>query len=381
MPSKRKSVRIGIVGVGGMGAHHIRPFKARRIRRARLTALCDVNQEHLARHEGPEHFTDFRTMCRSGLIDAVIIATPHYAHTPLAIEAFRSGMHVLSEKPLAVHKLDAQKMLKACPRNRKFAVMFQQRLSPPYRKVKQIVQSGQLGRIMRMNMTATRWYRTNAYYAAGGWRATWKGEGGGVLINQCPHDLDMLQWICGMPKRISATCGFGKWHNIEVEDDVTAILDFPGGGVGVFITSTGDTPGIQRFEICGENGQIQIENGQVRFQRNRVSALKFIKESERAFAEPGSSEVNLRVGSVDRAHTGIIQNFADAILDGRPLIAPAAEAVNQVELTNALIYSGVTGKPVDLPLSGHAYSRLLNQLISGKVVAGGAKPKIRGKSR
>jgi predicted dehydrogenase len=353
-----------------MGGHHTGILTDKKVRRGELAAVCDVNTDFLARYEGIGQFTDFGKMCRSGLIDAVIIATPHYAHTPLTIQAFKNGLHVLSEKPLAVHKADAEKMLKACPRGKKFAAMLQCRVSPLYRKVKEIVDGGKLGRIMRVNMIATDWFRTNAYYAGGGWRASWKGEGGGVLINQCPHDLDLLQWICGMPTRIQATCGFGKWHKLEVEDDVSAILEFPNGATGTFIASTGEAPGCRRLEIVGEGGQLLVENGQLRFIQNKVSALKFIKTSKQTFAKPESREVKVPVAKIDKAHVGIIQNFIDAILDGVPLIAPASEAIHQVELTNAIIQAGVTGEAVDLPLNSRSYKRLLDDLASGKIVAG-----------
>ena len=370
MSKRRRQVRLGIVGIGGMGGHHVKLLLDRKVRRVKLAAVCDLNAEFLARYPDVAPFTDVRAMCRSGLIDAVIIATPHYAHTPVALQAFKCGMHVLSEKPLAVHKADAEKMVKACPRNRKFAVMMQMRMSPTFRKVKDIVDAGQLGRIIRVNMMATHWYRTNKYYALGGWRATWKGEGGGVLINQCPHDLDILQWICGMPTRIHAHCGFGKWHKLEVEDEATAFLEYANGATGVFIASTAEAPGTQRFEIAGEHGKVLLENDQLRFLRNDVSALKFIKTSKTAFAAPETRDVTVSVRGRDKGHAGIIQNFVDSILDGVPLIAPAREAINQVELTNAMIYSGATGIPVDLPLSGRTYKRFLDDLISGRIKPG-----------
>ena len=371
MAGSSKHVRLGVVGVGGMGGHHIRLLLDGKVRRCRLTALCDVNPEFLGRYnDDVEKFTSFRKMCRSGIIDAVLIATPHYAHTPLAIEAFRAGLHVLCEKPLAVHKADAEKMIKACPRNRKFAVMFQMRVSPLFKKVKQMIDDDKLGRVTRINMIATHWFRSNAYYAGGGWRATWKGEGGGVLINQCPHDLDAWQWICGMPTRIHSVCGFGKWHNIEVEDDVTAIMEYPGGATGVFVASTGEAPGVGRFEICGELGRILIEDDELRFTRNASSALTFIKKTKNPFARPASRDIAVRVGTRNPGHRGIIQNFTDAILDNKPLISPGRDAINQVELTNAMIYSGATGQPVDLPLNGRAYKRFLGELVSGKRNAG-----------
>lgn len=358
-------VRIGVIGVGGMGGSHARGLAKGLVPGGVLAAVCDTDAKVMKAFADAEHFTDAQAMYRSGAIDAVLIATPHYAHTPLTIAAFNAGLHVLCEKPMAVHKSDCEKMLRAYREELVFSIMFQQRLSPVMQKMKEMVAGGELGRITRVNWIITDWFRTDAYYARGGWRGTWAGEGGGVLLNQCPHNLDLFQWICGMPSRVQAFVGMGKWHRkIEVEDEVTAYLEFPDGATGVFVTSTGEAPGTNRFEICGEHGQLVAEGGRLRFRRNRVSSLKTLRTSKEVFCKPEAWDIELPLSGGDTGHTGIMCNFVNAIRDGAALIAPGLEGGNQVELGNAMIYSGVTGKPVDLPMSGAAYARLLKKLIA-----------------
>jgi predicted dehydrogenase len=275
---------------------------------------------------------------------------------------------------MAVHKLDCETMIAACRPNLHFGIMFQQRLSPVMRKLKDLVGSGELGRITRVNWIITNWFRSDRYYAGGGWRGTWAGEGGGVLMNQCPHNLDLLQWICGMPVRVHAHVGFGKWHkDIEVEDEVTAYLEYANGATGVFITTTAEAPGVNRFEICGENGQLVAENGELRYRRNRVSALEFLRTTKEAFSSPEVWDIRVPLDGTNAGHDGITQNFVDAILKGVPLVAPGAEGIRQVELGSAMLQSGITGKTVELPLDGRAFKRMLQRLIresKGKPRAG-----------
>jgi predicted dehydrogenase len=241
--------------------------------------------------------------------------------------------------------------------------MFQQRTEPKYRKLKSLIQTGELGEITRASWIITDWFRTEAYYASGGWRATWKGEGGGVLLNQCPHNLDMMSWLLGRPARVRGFCQLGRFHNIEVEDNVTAYLEWPNGATGVFITSTGEAPGTNRFEIVGERGKVILENNKISFTRNEVSMLQFSKTSKAGFAKPDAWNIEVPYDSTGGQHFEITQNFVDAILDGVPLIAPAAEGTNSVELANAILYSALEGKTIDLPLDSEAYERKLTQLI------------------
>jgi predicted dehydrogenase len=226
-----------------------------------------------------------------------------------------------------------------------------------------LIRNGDVGDLIRITWIITNWFRTDAYYASGSWRATWAGEGGGVLLNQCPHQLDLWQWLFGMPARVQAVCAFGKHHRIEVEDEVTAYLEYANGATGVFITSTGEAPGTNRLEIAGDMGKVVVEGGKIQFTRNEVSARQFCRTSPALFAQPAVWDIDIPVSGSGGQHAEIIQNFVDAILDGEPLLAPAREGIHSVELANAMLYSSLTGKPVELPLDGRAFERTLRKLI------------------
>ncbi len=360
-----KSVKLGLIGLGGMGIYHTEQIQKGSIERCELAAVCDINTALLDKVKGDvKKFTDSRELIRSGEVDAVIIVTPHYSHTTIGIDALNAGLHVLVEKPISVHKADCERLI-AAHKNKKqvFAAMFNQRTDPHYRKIKKILDNGELGRLMRVNWIITDWFRTQSYYNGGKWRATWRGEGGGVLTNQCPHQLDLLQWLCGQPVRVRGFCSFGKYHKIEVEDEVTAYLEYKNGATGVFITSTGEAPGVNRLEIVGENGRVLVENNEVKFIKNEESAIKVCKTSKEGFAKPDIWNIDIPVYGNGGQHIEIIQNFANAILDGTPLIAPAKEGIYSVELANAIVYSSLLNKPVDLPLDGAAFERRLKKLI------------------
>ena len=245
-PFKKRSlgkVRLGIIGMGNIGKHHADYLLAGRVARCELAAVVTSSPEKAAAYakHGLKIFATPEELFRSGTVDAVLICTPHYQHTALGIAALNANLHVMVEKPISAHKADAQKLIAAHRRKRKlvFSAMFQMRTEPKYRLLKKLITDGTLGKIVRVNWINTDWFRTEAYYASGGWRATWRGEGGGVLINQCLHNLDALQWLCGMPSRIRGFCQFGRFHNIEVEDNVTAYLEWRNGATGAFISSTG----------------------------------------------------------------------------------------------------------------------------------------------
>jgi predicted dehydrogenase len=350
-----------------MGSAHAQSILAGKVKRLRLGALCDGDPARL-NVQGVKPFTDFRELIRSGEVDSVLIATPHYSHTGIGIEALEQGLHVLVEKPISVHKSDCEKLIAAHQGREKqvFAAMFNQRTDPFYQKIRNLIQSGEIGEIRRVNWIITNWFRTAAYYASGGWRATWAGEGGGVLLNQCPHNLDLLQWLFGMPVSVHAFCRFGQYHDIEVEDDVTAYLVFKNGATGVFITSTGEAPGTNRLEITAERGKLVYEDDRLTFTRNEIEMTAFSRASKLAFATPPLWQVTIPVSGHGDQHVGILNNFADAILDGAPLIAPAREGVHSVELANAMLYSTFTGQTIELPLDGAAYERQLSNLIDSK---------------
>ena len=360
-----KNVRVGVVGLGNMGKYHAEYLQAGKVNRCELAAVASSNPSKLEKFKGVKAFGSGEEMIASDAVDAVLIATPHYSHTSLGIAAFKAGKHVMVEKPISVHKADCERLISAHRENPKlvFGAMFQLRTEPRYKKLKQLIEGGELGQIVRVNWIITDWFRTEAYYASGGWRATWKGEGGGALLNQCPHQLDLLQWLVGMPSCVRGFCQFGRYHNIEVEDNVTVFMEYPNGATGVFITSTGEAPGTNRFEIAGERGKIVIEAGKMAFTRNEESMRDFSKTAKTGFARPDLWNVEIPVENAPAQHATVMQNFVDAILDGAPLIVPGAEGINSVEMANAALYSSWTGKNADLPLDSAAYELALQEKI------------------
>ncbi len=358
-----KEVRLGIIGTGGIGTFHSRYLLKNEVNRCRLAAVCDVKPDRMARFADLPRFEDSRKLIRSGYVDAVLIATPHYDHTTISIDALNNGIHVLTEKPIAVHKADALRMIQAHRRRRKlvFSAMYMMRTYPFYKKIRKLIKEGEMGTIQRVNWVITDWFRTDYYYASGDWRATWRGEGGGVLMNQCPHNIDLLVWMLGLPKRVRAFCGLGKYHDIEVEDEVSAYFEYANGATGIFVTSTGEAPGTNRLEIAGDRGRLVAENGKLSFLRNEVPAKKFLRTVKESFAAPAKWRIEVPAGEGGGHHV-LTQNFVDAILDGEPLIAPAEEGLGQVELGNAMLFSSLENKTVELPLNANAYAARLKKL-------------------
>ena len=358
-------VRLGIIGMGNIGKYHADYLLNHKVNRCELVAVCAPNPASLARYRPLKIFADGEQLIRSGEVDAVIIATPHFQHTTLGIAAFQAGVHALVEKPISSHKADAERLIAEHKNFPKivFAGMFQLRAEPRYLKIQKLIRED-LGRIVRVNWINTDWYRTEAYYASGGWRATWKGEGGGVLLNQCLHNLDTLQWLCGMPARVRGFCQLGRFHQIEVEDNVTAYLEWANGATGTFISSTGEAPGTNRFEIIGTNGKLVLENNRLAFTLNEADMIEFSKTAKQGFVKPEVWNVEIPFENATLPHAAMVQNFVNAILDGEPLIAPGAEGINSVELANVMVYSSLLGETVELPMDGAAWERKLNQLIA-----------------
>ncbi|MEI7880469.1 MAG: Gfo/Idh/MocA family oxidoreductase [bacterium] len=360
-----KKVRIGVIGIGLMGQGHL--MNLAKAKNAELTAVCDVIRERAdqaALTYECAAFYDHRELLKTNVCDAVLIVTPHYAHTTIGIDALKAGLHVLVEKPISVHKADCQRLIAAHQKKGQvFAAMFNQRTDPHYRKIKQMLERGDLGKLDRITWVITNWFRSESYYASGGWRATWAGEGGGVLLNQCPHNLDLWQWLFGMPDRVRGFCSLGRKHNIEVEDEVTAHLSYNNGCTGVFITSTGEAPGVNRLEIAGEHGRLTLENNDLRFIRNEVSANDFLRDTPEKFSIPPVWDIQIPISGNGGQHAEILQNFIDAIVSGVPLIAPAKEGIKSVELGNAMLYSSEIGKTLEMPLNAPAYERMLKKKI------------------
>ena len=372
-----KKVRIGILGIGNMGSGHYGNILGGACPEIEVRAVCDINPARLEwasaelanrRAARPEanlpdvaYFADGDEMFKSGLIDAVIIAIPHYGHPDYAIKAMKAGLHVMCEKPAGVYTLQVREMIAEADKHPelKFGMMFNQRTNHIYRKVREIIASGELGQIKRTSWIITNWYRPQAYYDSGAWRATWSGEGGGVLLNQCPHNLDLFQWICGMPKVVDAKLHFGKWHDIEVEDDVTAYFEYENGATGTFITTTGDAPGTNRLEIVCDGGTIVTDGGSIQFTKLDTFESEFTKVNKGTFNCPHSHRVEVETDGQNPQHTGVLNAFAAAILRDEPLVADGREGINGLTISNAMHLSAWTGETVTLPFDEEKYRDLL----------------------
>ncbi len=360
-------VRLGIIGIGGMGSGHAVNIVKGEVPHMRLTAVADISEARLswAKNTLPEdvkRFSDGREMIDSGECDAVLIATPHYFHPEFVIYALTHGLHAISEKPAGVYTKQVREMNEVAEKSDKvFAIMFNQRTNCVYRKLHEMIESGELGALKRVNWIITDWYRTQSYYDAAGWKATWDGEGGGVLLNQCPHQLDLLQWLCGLPVKVRAFCHEAKWHDIEVEDDVTAYMEFANGATGVFVTTTGDAPGTNRLELTFEMGKIVCENNKLIFDRLSENERTFCKTAENGFAQPEREHIEVETDGKNEQHMGVLRAFTDRILAGGKLIAEGKEGINGLLLSNAMFLSSWLGKEVSIPFDEDLFLEELNK--------------------
>ena len=367
-----KKVRFGIVGGGNMGTGHSKNFLANKIHNGVLTAICDINPKKFEFFrekfgDSIKYFENAEDMFKSGEVDVVIICTPHYFHPDLAILALDNNINCIVEKPAGVYTLQVKEMIKRAEKSDKIlGIMFNQRTNPAFKKMREMVQSGAIGEIKRTNWIITDWYRTQQYYDSGDWRATWKGEGGGVLYNQAPHQLDLFQWIVGMmPTKVHAFCHYGKWHDIEVEDDVTCYVEYPNGATGVFITTTADTPGTNRFEITGTKGTLIFENNKVIFKKLKIDEREHCVTATGGFEHaPKEDPVELTLVGENSQHVGICNNIANAILGIEDVYAPASDGLHGVHLANAMHLSSWLDRAVTLPIDDELFYEELKKRIA-----------------
>lgn len=367
-----QTVRLGIIGIGGIGSAHFNCVGGGKIGGMTLAAVCDIRQSRLdyCRSKFPDIpcFTDYRELINSGLIDAVLVSVPHRLHSRIAVEALNAGLHVLTEKPEDITCSATRRLNETAASSGKvFGIMFNQRTNPIFSKARDIVRSGQLGELKRSVWIVTNWYRSQYYYDSGDWRATWSGEGGGVLLNQSPHNLDLWQWICGMPIEITAHCDTAKWHDIEVEDDVTLFVRYPNGATGTFITSTGEYPGTNRLEITGTLGSVVIEQGRLVFKRLKQNEREVCVSAKTARPDIEFETEVFEPDNGGAAHAGILQNFADAILKGEELLAPGYDGINQLRISNAAYLSQWTGKSVKIPCDEELFDKYLSEKQAGSL--------------
>lgn len=369
------TVRFAVVGLGNMGSAHAEALFSGKVPQATLAAVCDTaatrRQWAAERLPGVPVFADYDELLKTDLADAVLIATPHYAHPPMAIAAFERGWHVLSEKPAGVQVSAVRDVCRAARDSGKvYGVMFNQRTHPLFQQARHIVQGGQLGELKRLQWTVTNWYRTQAYYDSSGWRATWAGEGGGVLINQAPHQLDLWQWIVGMPEQIWANCACARYHRIEVEDDATIFARYANGATATFITTTGEYPGTNRLEIVGDRGKLVLEDGKLRWWK--ISCPERETCFDAAGKRPEVAYEEIVPAEKETGHNGILRNFTAAILHGEPLLAPGEDGLHELTISNAAYLSAWTGETVSLPLDTERFDRLLQERVNTSSYRGAA---------
>lgn len=359
-------VKLAVIGYGGIGSAHTGFIASGGVEGMTLEAVCDINENRLAvvreRFPGVRCVTDFHDLL-DGSIDAVLIAVPHPMHCKIAAECLRAGVHVLVEKPIDITVTEAKKAVAAAEESGSlFAVMLNQRTAPIFQRAREIVQSGALGNLKRTVWIITNWYRTQHYYDSGSWRATWKGEGGGVLLNQAPHNLDLWQWVCGMPISVAAYCDVARYHRIEVEDDATLITRYANGATGLFVTSTGEYPGTNRLEISGELGKLVLEEGVLKWWKLQESENDVRWHSDNSMPQIPYEYTEERFEDDGPQHRGIIQNFANAILHGEKMISPGIDGLNELTLSNAAYLSQWTGNsPVALPLDNGKFDAMLKE--------------------
>lgn len=368
-----KKIKLGIIGVGNMGSGHAKNVTIGRCPDFELVAVADIKPERLAKiKELNPNVTCFDTaeaMLDSGLIEACMICVPHYFHPKYSIECMKRGIHVMCEKPAGVYTKQVREMMDESKKHPDvvFGMMFNQRTNCIYRKMREIVKSGEYGNIRRTNWIITDWYRPQAYYDSGDWRATWSGEGGGVLLNQCPHQLDLWQWICGMPKKVEAHLQYGRWHDIEVEDDVTTYVEYENGATGVFITSTGDAHGTNRFEIQLDKAKLVAENGKLYMTEYEMSEPEFSKTNKSPFGKLPAKTFEVETDGQNPQHVGVVNAWGGAILRGEPLVAGGCEGIYGLTLSNAMHLSSWLGKEITLPFDEDLYyNELMKRVATSK---------------
>ena len=374
-------ISVGLIGIGNMGSAHASAVGGGRIKGLRLAAACDIDAERLAlcleKNPGVKGYADWHELIRDPELDAVIVAVPHPMHATIAMEALQAGKHVLVEKPVDITVTKARQLNEVAKKSGKvFAIMFNQRTHPLFAQAREIVKSGRLGQLQRSVWIVTNWYRTQNYYNSGTWRATWSGEGGGVLLNQAPHNLDLWQWICGMPTEITAFCDIAKYHDIEVEDDVTIFARYENGATGVFITTTGEFPGTNRLEITGTLGKLVIEEGKMKWWKLDKDAQAVARDTAANYSFDMVVE-DIPQTTPETAHAGILQNFSDAMRFGAELLSPGTDGIYELSISNAAYLSSAKGNvPVSLPLEGEEFDILLANLIEASAEKNGAPDKM-----
>jgi predicted dehydrogenase len=356
-------LRLGVIGLGNIGQQHIKHIQSGAVENCVITALASRGECLLATQINAKHFTDYRELIDSGLCDAVLIATPTMSHLEMGLYALNKGLHVLMEKPLGLSISQGQELLGAADPEQVFALMLNQRVAPVFAKMKSVMDSGTLGELQRTHWTMTNWFRPEVYFQVSDWRATWHGEGGGLLLNQCIHNIDIFQWLTGMPVAVKGFCGFGKYHNIEVEDEATAYFEYANGATGVFVGSTGEAPGVNRLDIVGDKGMLSFDGERLLLTENSPSTSQYNQQTTDMFGQPSNKQIDVTPKESVNQHAIVINNFVQAILQGEALIAPAKQGIDSLSIANAILWSAWSGQRISFPLDAEGYQSALNEKL------------------
>jgi predicted dehydrogenase len=363
-----KLVRLGVIGLGNIARQHIENLTSGQIKDCVLAAVCSRQPTALVVELGVPHFTDYTELVHSGLCDAVLVATPTFTHFETGACALRAGLHVMMEKPIGLSTQEGEELLALQQPGQIFALMLNQRTDPLFTIMRKTIAEGTLGEITRTHWTMTNWFRPEVYFQVSDWRATWRGEGGGLLLNQCIHNLDIFQWLCGMPVSVQAFCEFGRYHDIEVEDEATAVFRYANGATGVFVGSTGEAPGVNRFDVIGDRGALAYDGERLLLCENDTGTLEFSRSTREMFGMPASSVRDITPDGTTNQHAAVMNNFVDAILRGATLLAPAAAGLDSLALANAMLLSTWEARVVTLPLDSVCYHQALAQRIAGSTL-------------
>jgi predicted dehydrogenase len=357
-------LRLGVIGLGNIGQQHIKHILSGAVDNCVITALASRGESLLSEQIKAKHFTDYRDLIDSGLCDGVLIATPTMNHLEMGLYALNKGLHVLMEKPLGLSIAQGEKLLAAADSEQVFALMLNQRVAPVFSEMKRVIDAGALGELQRTHWTMTNWFRPEVYFQVSDWRATWHGEGGGLLLNQCIHNIDIFQWLTGMPVTVQGFCGFGKYHNIEVEDEATAYFKYANGATGVFVGSTGEAPGVNRLDIVGDKGMLSFDGQQLLLTENSPSTSLYNQQTTDMFGQPSSKQIDITPTDSVNQHAIVINNFVQAVLNGEALIAPAIQGIDSLSIANAILWSAWSGQQISFPLNADGYQAALDEKLS-----------------
>ena len=361
----KKVVRLGVIGMGNIAQQHIQHVVNGAVEHCVISAVCSRTKKNDIDIGSAEYFTDYKKLIDSGVCDAVLIATPTMQHLEMGTYALKAGLHVLMEKPIGLSVAEGETLLSLKRNGQVFGLMLNQRLDPVFQKMKKVIDQGELGELQRTSWIMTHWFRPDIYFKVSDWRATWRGEGGGLLVNQCIHNLDIFQWLCGMPEKLTGFCSFGKYHDIEVEDEATAYMTYANGATGLFVGSTGEAPGINQLDIIGDKGTLSYDGKKLILKQNAQSTARYCADSREMFGMPDMTETEITPQETVNQHAGIIENFVSAILHDEDLIAPAEQGLLSLSLANAIVLSSWRDETIDLPLDSSLYQQELSQRIEG----------------